>query len=39
VLAELHHGALAVLLLDLLQGDVQDLVAVHAILLRVPTPP
>ena len=29
VLAELHHGALAELLLDLLERDVEHLVAVH----------
>ena len=33
VLAELHHGALAELLLDLLERDVEHLVAVHAALL------
>jgi hypothetical protein len=31
VFAELHNGSAAVLLLDLLERDLQDLVAVHAI--------
>ena len=39
VLAESHDGALAVLLLDLLERDLQHLVAIHAILLLIPGPP
>ena len=33
VLAEPHDGALAVLLLDLLERDLQHLLAIHAVLL------
>ena len=39
VLAQLHDGAFAVLLLDLLERDLQHLVAVHAILLPIPAHP
>jgi hypothetical protein len=39
VLAELHDGAPAVLLLDLLERDLQDLVAIHAIPLPIAAHP
>ena len=39
VLAQLHHGAFAVLLLDLLKRDLQHLLAVHAIPLPTPAHP
>jgi hypothetical protein len=39
VLAQFHHGAFAVLLLDLLKRDLQHLLAVHAIPLPTPAHP
>ena len=39
VLAQFHDGAFAVLLLDLLERDLQHLVAVHAIPLPIPARP
>src|SRR6266480_1904730 len=39
VLAQFHHGSLAVLLLDLLERDLQHLLAVHAIPLPTPAHP